>query len=307
MREIKDNAYVFSISPINFGDVIISRTEYGDIYSGKNIFSLLGISSEDESCFCKMLGTLSDSHIALSGKRNGLPRAILFVRAFSYATGMCLAFELDLPVSETASIFDFGAVGEIPVSNSLKALGEDGCKMTCDSYSYLCNLLRELRLFDSIRNLRYMNDAHSVRDAARAVALVVGSRLECEISYKDDGSYRDISDMVFSARFCLATLVIFAMAARSYAIDRTLRFKIICTSEGMYFELGFLSCGEKSDGVWADELMMRALNKGLSFCELDAGGDVAYELIPYCKDEALMGVKDTLGIDENDSYREYYR
>ncbi len=291
MREIKDNAYMFSLSRENYARIIISRTDRGDICTGDNVFNVLGISQNDEEYFNDMLERLSSAHIALLGKRGGIKRAVLFFRSFSFSSHICLAVELELPVRDASSLLCSGAMGDILVSKSLRKFDDGESLMSLErqsAYLYISKIMGELSI---VLGIHLSSNADSPSDiclCAESAADFVGVRLDKDIVYDNGAKVDHLYGNIFSGGFCFAALLVIAMAAREYSKDRRFYLKAVRKFGNTLIYINF--SGVEHNDTWAEQLEIHANIFNVSFCRCSDRSE--YELIPYYSDVAVVGVKE---------------
>ncbi len=289
MREIRDNAYIFSAARNGKSAVLISRTDASDSFAGENIFSLLGIQIEDERFFYEILDRGGREHVVLLGKRNGVPRAILFAKDLSYSTALCLALELDVPIQNAVSVLTSAVFGNVILSSSLSKMCEcnvSDSELTAD-YLYISGMLAEL----SEMSLLWVSEAPvAICSSAKAAAELVGVKIQYEIVYEDEGACDRESGEVFSVGACMVSFLAFAMAARRYSLDRRLLLRVLRTPYRTHLNFSFSA--SEADMSFVREMAMHGDLAYLSLCRCDNEKMTEYELIPHYSDRALAGVKE---------------
>lgn len=293
MREIKDNLYVFSVSPANYGEIIAFRNNGDDACKGIDVFSFMNASTNEKNFFFKSFAERGDRDIAIIGKRDGEKRVVIISRFFAYSTSLCLAVELTLSADDVAATLIRCAFDEILLSDEVKALGEaDGGKNknVTRVYRYIFEIERILSLLRTVRLNRKLLPPREICVAAMACADLVGVDMEYQIRNTfDDVSCVSVGN-IFSGRMLVAVVLSLCIVAREYSVDRVLYFTVENKFNYILLSSAFaLNGGTVPDTIEKLDQYVKSYGSIFGFYEHE--GMLVCDLIPQYSDIGMLGLK----------------
>lgn len=293
MREIKDDLYVFSVSPANFGEIIACRNNIGNACNGINVFSYMNVPKSEREFFFDSLNVRGDRDVAILREREGEKRVVIISRFFAYSTSLCLAVELALSAHDVAATFIQCAFEEVILSDGVNALGEtdkDDKQSALRAYRYVFEIERILSHLRSIRLDRRCLAPRDICGVAMACADLVGVDVEYQITSPIDNATYESFGNIFSGRMLVAVLLSLCIAAREYATDRVLYF----TVENRINHILVSSAFALKDGTVPDtvgKLDQYVKSYGSVFDVYEHEGMLVCDLIPQYSDVGMLGLK----------------
>ena len=292
MREIKDNLYIFSVAPADYGAIIASRNDSGEICEGADIFSHLHISTEEKHFFLGSLACYGNEDVALIGERGGEARVVIISRFFSYASSLCLAVEFDLPAEDVSMVLCRDAIGDVFLSDRVKSLGNTEDIKTRDlsmTYQYIFAVSRRVSALREIKLSRRHLSPREICDAAMNCSELVGVGFEYQIRNVFDGPLFDAGS-IFSGRLLVAVMLTLCMAARDHSTDRVL----FITVEERSSYVSISAILEIKSGIIPDtisRLEQYVKSYGAIFDAYEREGMLICDFIPHYADAGVVGMK----------------
>ncbi len=301
LRLLRDDAYVFSVAAEGYEKIVACRAKDSSDAIGKSVYKQLAMTCDEEEFFQREFCAIGKRMIVARGGN----KAVLFVKHFAYATGLCLAVALDLPLESGSVIMrerlfeDFavseGVIGFAPAQRRF-SMAEDRL-----AYEYLTETVG---LLDSLTSLKLQRDIESVgtlKSIFDRVGELVGVKTECVIGEANDEEFYFARPEIFDGRFCAACFLTLSMAARMHARDRRLACEIVGGLDSLFLKFRF----EPFDEGWRDVVeRLRTIALGRHGMEFDfeiKDGAVAIECSPFYAYIAFVGVKQGdgfVGIEE---------
>lgn len=295
MRCFKDDAYVFSILGHNIGTILACRSANILDQAGKNLFNCLGIERK-EIGFLKDALLEHDNVAAATLCGRDTKRAVLFFRQFAEASGLCLAVVLDFDSEDAAAVLGDCVFENVTVSESLTALISEDARFSYSKHEEIYKYLSQL--FVNIGTMRLLNlqygteNPESLRLCALAAADIAGITLKFKSYLGESEEEIFYSEDIFDGRFCSASLLLLAFAARCYGKDCSLRLDIIKGLKS--FRIKAELCPRNGDWQGALEHLKNVAlyNTGMSFSYETVGDGLEIRFVPFYADIGFEGVKE---------------
>ena len=287
LREIRNNAYLFSDARKNCGEIMVSRAGDGES-EGKNIFDYLKLDRGEREFLCLSRRNDPNIPVILLGHRKGEARAVLLLGLSVFESSASVAFEmLGKPEDVLYTLLRFDDDG-IAVSPSARSAGMSGI----DRLGSAC-MADELSLNEAIAFSKLVTGcsctAFDFFNITVAAAELVGVGLELDsLSFSN---IRTPLGYVSACGFFSAAVLILAMIARKYSKYRVLN---VTVSENAFIgniKLSFDIYEMPNESVQF-HLASVANSLGIPISVSVENGRFCCEFAPYRPDEGIFGVKD---------------
>ncbi len=287
MRELRNNAYVYSKMCNNYGEILISRTRDGAC-EGNDIFEYLKIDDDELEFLNTTFQYAPDHPKLLLCKRNGEYAAVLTCGLSSLESSMEIAVEMFADPMIIVNAIIRSGEDKILISNSARRLACQ-CSIS-DRAASLPDELSFCEVFDLCCMASSCSDSpFDLMNAAVVAAQLAGVCLDCDIS-----SFSRLNTPLGYVCTCglySASMVALAMLARKYSKYR--RMSVFATCDGypgsisVKFELYQTPPDKLKKHIAAHSNCF-----GVPVCISEKDGVFLFDISPYRLDVGFFGVKD---------------
>ena len=284
MLEFIDDIYVFAASRRGFGDIIASRVSHRPLK--KDLFSQLTLCEGENEFLANAWNENKSRSFAVMGMRDGVEVPLIVLKGLCGAESLGLVIEMHSCDPAWLRRNMSHTVGMSSVSSRIYDLAysrfdTDPSEVDCSKY------LNSAREADSL--IEYANLGKTfVYDGIKAVADLAGVRIE--IQNGREKRMLGVAGMRYAGSQIFAMLLMMALAAREHAPDRTLTVKIMHYDDGIELEACFNADNTRLEKL---ERYVADISEyvGVLHSVKNSDGIFKYEITPYVRDVALIGLK----------------
>lgn len=284
MLEFIDDIYVFAASRRGFGDIIASRVSRRPLK--KNLFSQLTMCEGENEFLADAWGSNRSRSFAIMGIRDGVEVPLIVIKGLCGAESLGLVIEMHScdPVwlrKNMSHTVGMSSLSDRIYDLAYSRFGDQPSEVDYSRYLNSASVAESL--------IEYANLGKSfIYDGIKAVSDLAGVRIE--IQSDCENRMLCVAGMRYAGGHIFAMLLMMALAAREHAQDRTLTVKVIHYDEGIELEACFNADNSKLERL-AGYVADISEYVGVLHSVKNSDGIFKYEITPYIRDVALIGLK----------------
>ena len=284
MLEFIDDIYVFAASRRGFGDIIASRVSRRPLK--KDLFSQLTLCEGENEFLANAWSENKSRSFAVMGIRDGVEVPLIVIKGLCGAESLGLVIEMHScdPVWLRKNISHTVGISSLSKRIYDLAYSQYDTLPTEVDYSKYLNSTRAAESLVEYANL----GKTFIYDGIKAVADLVGVKIL--IQNGRENRMLGVAGMRYAGSQIFAMLLMMALAAREHAPDRTLTVKVMHYDEGIELESYFNADNTRLEKL---ERYVSDISEyvGVLHNVKNSDGIFKYEITPYIRDVALIGLK----------------